>query len=67
MLSGFNVLPSPATTYSLSLVSVFEVNNSVNIDDEVVIISWQGNYHINAEQMEKNRTAKITVGCLLIT
>ena len=58
MLSGFNVLPSPATTYPLSLVSVFEVNNSVNIDDEIVIISWQDNYHINAEQMEKTGPRK---------
>ena len=34
-------------------VSVFEVDNSVNIGDEVVLIGWQGNYHIDAAQMAK--------------
>ena len=34
-------------------VSVFEVDNSVNIGDQVVLIGWQGNCHINAEQMAK--------------
>jgi len=40
-------------------VSVFKVDNSVNVGDEVVLIGSQGNHHIDADQIAK-KTGTIT-------